>query len=244
MNLETFTRVADRMAPEAQLNALLKDVTDPYQPIETGDVPWAPIFDAAKVSYTPLRAKESFDRRLAIRERLHRLPTKRWPLRILDLGCAQGYFALGLCDRLHSVVGVDHDPANIALCRFLADRRFGDFMERQDGFTVRFECARVEDVMDRVKSDEFDVALGLSVFQHLCWDLGGWEVARDRLAAFANKVPVLFVELAQPGEPRYWTKTLPPTDRDLLAGYSKIELLGRYQSHFSETMRPMYLAIQ
>jgi O-antigen chain-terminating bifunctional methyltransferase/kinase len=228
-----------------QLNDLLSKITDPYQPLYQSDVPWAPIYDASEISYTPLRAEASRQRLLAILGRLGDVKEKlgRGHLRILDLGCAQGYFSLSLCNSFtNSVLGVDHDPANIALCNHLAERRFGDLLERQEKFTVRFECAKVEDVMGRIRPGEFDVVLALSVFQHVCHDIG-WEAVRDKLTALAKKAPVLFVELAQPGEPKYWARALPPIDRDILAGYSSITELGRYQSHFNETMRPMYLAI-
>jgi O-antigen chain-terminating methyltransferase len=45
------------------------------------------------------------------------------PLRVLDLGCAQGFFSLSLADLGATVLGVDYLAANIDVCQALAAER-------------------------------------------------------------------------------------------------------------------------
>ncbi|UNW13438.1 methyltransferase domain-containing protein [Xanthomonas phaseoli pv. phaseoli] len=61
------------------------------------------------------------------------------PIRVLDLGCAQGYFSLNLAARGSIVHGADFLDRNVAVCRALA--------EEQGFVAATFECARIEDIV-------------------------------------------------------------------------------------------------
>ncbi|MFN3630625.1 MAG: class I SAM-dependent methyltransferase, partial [Casimicrobiaceae bacterium] len=87
------------------------------------------------------------------------------PLRVLDLGCAQGFFSLQLAERGAHVLGIDFLPENIALCQALA--------AEHPALAVRFEHDRIEAVVARLSPGEFDLVLGLSVFHHLAHAQGG-----------------------------------------------------------------------
>jgi O-antigen chain-terminating methyltransferase len=61
------------------------------------------------------------------------------PLRVLDLGCAQGYFSLHLAEQGATVKGIDRLEENIKLCRGLA--------VKHPSYSVQFEVGSIEDVL-------------------------------------------------------------------------------------------------
>ena len=65
------------------------------------------------------------------------------PLRVLDLGAAQGYFSLCLAEIGATVKGVDHLDKNIAVCKKLAS----EFKE----LDVSFHCGRIEEFIPEIK---------------------------------------------------------------------------------------------
>ena len=67
------------------------------------------------------------------------------PLRVLDLGCAQGFFCLSLAERGASVLGIDFLKENIDLCNALA--------EENPQLNVKFSQGRVEEVIAQLVND-------------------------------------------------------------------------------------------
>src|SRR6185503_17889325 len=80
---------------------------------------YQPIFGHAEFDADASRACRD---RLAVVERI--IDALREALgravRVLDIGCAQGYFALSLAARGAAVVGIDRLAANVAVCRALS----------------------------------------------------------------------------------------------------------------------------
>ncbi|WMQ73331.1 MAG: Ubiquinone biosynthesis O-methyltransferase, mitochondrial [Sodalis sp.] len=68
----------------------------------------------------------------------------------MDLGCAQGFFCLSLAERGDTVKGIDLQDENISVCCALAD-----------------ENPQVDASFDAPESDQYDMAIGLSVFHHI-----------------------------------------------------------------------------
>jgi O-antigen chain-terminating bifunctional methyltransferase/kinase len=163
----------------------------------------------------------------ALRETLGR------PVRVLDLGCAQGYICLSLAARGARVVGVDFLQANVDVCMTLA--------AEHPQFDARFEHARLETFIEHLQEDAFDLVLGLSVFHHVVHELGVKAVAQlmDRLASC---VAVGAFELAQAGEPLYWGAAQPKDARELLLGFPFVHELARFPTHLSDIQRPLYVA--
>ncbi|MCX9158407.1 methyltransferase domain-containing protein, partial [Niveibacterium sp. 24ML] len=154
-------------------------------------------------------------------------------LRVLDLGCAQGFFSLSLAGLGAHVHGVDLLDKNIAVCEHLA--------REQSGLALRFETARLETVVERLAPGQYDLVLGLSVFHHLIHEQGVAPVQAilSRLAECAN---ALVVEFALRDEPLYWGPSQPRLPRELLCGSSFVHQLALCPTHLSEIQRPLFYA--
>ena len=155
------------------------------------------------------------------------------PLRVLDLGCAQGYFSLKLAAMGATVLGVDYQGANVAVCRALA--------AENPGMKVRFEEASVESVLENVSPGEYDLVLGLSVFHHIV-HAHGQDTVAGWLTALAGNVEAAVFELALASEPPYWAASQAEDERSLLAGFSFVHELARNPTHLSGISRPLFFA--
>lgn len=154
------------------------------------------------------------------------------PLRVLDLGCAQGYFSFSLAAAGALVHGVDFLEPNIALCRALGARL---------GISATFELARIEEAIERAEDDAYDLVLCLSVLHHLVHEQGVDRVL-ELLGQLSRKCGSGIFELALRREPVHWAVSQPESARALLAGYACVSEVGRFPTHLSEITRPMYFA--
>lgn len=154
-------------------------------------------------------------------------------VRVLDLGCAQGYISLTIASWGADVVGVDFFDKNIEVCNLLAS-------EHED-YQILFVLNRVEDYLKYLKANEFDLVLGLSVFHHMC-NMYGWESVRDLLSETAAKIKVGIFELALNSEPVHWSKALPDDYKMVLQGFLCVKLLAYNGTHLSSKQRPLVFA--
>jgi SAM-dependent methyltransferase len=155
------------------------------------------------------------------------------PLRVLDLGCAQGYFCLSLAARGAIAHGVDFQQSNVAVCEALA--------QEHPGLKATFETARVEDVLAALEPDRYDLVLGLSIFHHIIHQRGAASVQR-MLAILADKVAAGVFELALASEPPAWAASQPANPRAILAGFGFVIELAQAATHLSAITRPLYFA--
>ena len=155
------------------------------------------------------------------------------PLKVLDFGCAQGYFSLNLAQLGATVQGIDFLDKNIAVCNALADENT-DLM-------VTFNVGRIEDVLATLKHNEYDLVLGLSVFHHIVHEHGLAEV-QGMLATLAEKVKVGIFELALATEPLYWGPSQADDPLNLLSGFSFVHEIKQYPTHLSNISRPLVSA--
>jgi O-antigen chain-terminating methyltransferase len=155
------------------------------------------------------------------------------PLRVLDLGCAQGFFSFSLAELGATVHGVDLENRDISLCKALA-------AEHAD-FKVRFEQDLVEKIIIYLEQDQYDLVLGLSVFHHLVRN-HGIDLVQKMLAALAEKTIAGVYEMALAAEPMSWAGAQPQNPRDLLQGYAFVHEFARHPHHLSAFWRPMYVA--
>lgn len=155
------------------------------------------------------------------------------PLRVLDLGCAQGFFSLSLAGRGATVHGVDYLDSNITVCETLA--------AEHPSFKANFEVDRIENVINHLEVDQYDLVLGLSVFHHLVHEHGMTKVREllDRAAACSD---ALVVEFALRDEPLYWAPAQPQDSRTLLCGCAFVHELARHNTHLAPIPRPLYVA--
>ncbi|PZP60833.1 MAG: kinase [Pseudoxanthomonas spadix] len=155
------------------------------------------------------------------------------PLRILDLGCAQGFFSLSLAADGHRVHGVDFLELNINVCNVLASEH--------PSFHASFQHCTLEQVVERLEPEEYDLVLGLSVFHHLVHDQG-LEKGIQACALLSKKVGAGIFELAVREEPLYWASSLPRDPLQLLEGYAFTRLLATQSTHLSQVSRPLVFA--
>ncbi|HLL54863.1 MAG TPA: class I SAM-dependent methyltransferase, partial [Myxococcaceae bacterium] len=204
----------DTRKPVAELVAALSEV---YQPI-LGH----PEFDArARRTST-----ERLERMLPIAEHL----AKKRPLRVLDIGCAQGYFSLSLAQRglTREVVGIDADPVNIELCQRLASDM---------GARARFHRGAVTPEFI-LENGPFDVVFGLNVFHHITHS-EGLERALGMLRVLSQSSGLVFLELALKEEGLYWAKALPSDYREYLAPFPFWHKLRSCDTHLTSVVRPL-----
>lgn len=177
------------------------------------------------------------DRFAAILPVLEALPAKG-RLRVLDIGCAQGYFALALAQAMRErgrdveIVGIDDLPDNIRFCKALAahHRLAVDFVQR------RFDAGFFEGL----EYPDFDVVLALNVLHHLS-HRDGADGAAAGLRQIRKHARVLFCELAQPAETLAWVDEWNADDDTLLGGWAFHRRIGRFATHLGELRRPLYV---
>lgn len=155
------------------------------------------------------------------------------PLKVLDLGCAQGYFSFKLAERGAQVHGVDFLDKNIAVCNALA--------QENPSLTVSFETGRIEDSIAALVAEQYDLVLGLSVFHHIVHDKGVSAV-KAMLDHAAVQCGALVVELALREEPLYWAAAQPEDPRSLLDGIAFAHELARHETHLAPIPRPLFVA--
>jgi len=210
------------MTQNQDVGALVAALPEKYQPI----------FGHPELSDGSSRSCE--DRLVLIRECAAQLQAALGrPLRVLDLGCAQGFFSLSLAAEGHAVHGVDFLDLNVHVCQALA--------EQNPAFQATFEHGTVEDVIERLEPREYDLVLGLSVFHHLVHARGVVSVSElcRRLSEVAGAG---IFELALREEPLYWAPSLPHDPAELLSSYAFTRLLSRQATHLSAISRPLIFA--
>ena len=157
----------------------------------------------------------------------------RRPLKVLDLGCAQGFFSCSLAALGAQVVGIDHTSQNVGLCEELA--------RESPSLQLEFVQGSVEDYIVALTPGQFDLVLGLSVFHHIVHERGVAFVT-DLLGRLSEQIEVGVFEMALRTEGPYWSASQPPEPRRLLDPYSFVLELGKVETHLSPERRPIYVA--
>lgn len=154
------------------------------------------------------------------------------PLRVLDLGCAQGFFSLNLASKGAEVHGLDFLAENIDVCRALADEN--------PAFKAEFSVGKIEEFIEEIQPGQYDMAIGLSVFHHLVHALG-LEKVKALLERLADVTEAFIVELALQEEPLYWGPSLPEDPTEHIQQCAFYKLIARFDTHLSNISRPMYI---
>ncbi len=208
-------------ARRSAIEKLVEAVPEVYQPVYGH-----PEFDDRV-------ARRCDDRLAAIRQAIEALAPEGRRLRILDIGCSLGYVSLSLAADGHEVLGIDRQPANVALARALA---------AESGLAARFEVASLDESWLAVRDDgEFDLALALSVLHHTVHEKGLARTQRlvHRLLLRSRTV---VAELALRREPLYWAASLPGDPLALFGRAAFVRELGRFETHLSGIRRPLVFA--
>ncbi len=149
-------------------------------------------------------------------------------LKILDLGCAQGFYSFSAAEVGCEVHGIDFCAENIELCNALVT---------QNHLNCTFECNKItRETIDRIES--YDVIFLFSVIHHISNE-NGFEYARKLLNQLCSKAKLVVTELAVKEEPLYWNKSLPSRYDDWFDDISFYDELEEFDTHLSEFKRPM-----
>ena len=193
---------------------------------------YQPIFDHPELSDQVSRpCADRLAKITQIYDALQRLLGR--PLRVLDLGCAQGYFSLSLARHGANVQGIDFLDKNIAVCNALA--------QEHPELHVNFKMGRIEDIVEQLEIGQYDLVLGLSVFHHIVHEKGILSV-KALLENIASHAAVLILELALREEPLYWALTQPKDPRELMEGIAYVHELARHSTHLAPIPRPLFIA--
>lgn len=193
---------------------------------------YQPIFGHPELSQSAARSCEDrLTSIVSIYEALQRELGR--PLRLLDLGCAQGYFSHALAAVGAEVRGVDFLDRNIAVCKAIA--------KECPNHRVVFEVAKIEDVLKALTPGSYDLVLGLSVFHHMVQGSGITPV-RELLGESGQKVLGGIFEMALADEPVHWAVAQARDPRDLLSHFAFVHEVARHDTHLSPFRRPLYFA--
>ncbi|MCR5316877.1 MAG: methyltransferase domain-containing protein [Treponema sp.] len=153
-------------------------------------------------------------------------------LRVLDLGCAQGYFCFTLRELGCQVSGIDFCRENIELCKALAEESGLDCSFKQEKLT--------KDFAQNISLDQYDVVLCLSVIHHVCNEYG-FDYARNIFEMLSQKAVIVITELAVKEEPLYWNKNLPVNYENWFDNIAFFNELAFFPTHLSNIVRPLVI---
>jgi O-antigen chain-terminating methyltransferase len=153
-------------------------------------------------------------------------------LKILDIGCAQGYFCLKLDELGADVSGIDFQPANIDVCNSL-NQEFG----RSVKFNI--DCLTTEFV-NKIPDKHYDFIFLFSVIHHVCHQ-HGYQEGKKIIKLLSQKTKFLFVELALKEEKVHWAESLHKNPEDIIDSFSFSRKLAEFPTHLTNIRRPLYL---
>lgn len=153
-------------------------------------------------------------------------------IKVLDLGCAQGYYSLTLAEDGCSVEGVDFLDKNVKLCKAL---------QAETGLDCRFREQEINLTMiDEIKDKSYDIILFFSVVHHIC-NNHGFKYARKLFSTLAEKANIVLTELAVKSEPMYWNKKLPREYEEWFTEVIFYKELAFFETHLSDIARPFLI---
>lgn len=156
------------------------------------------------------------------------------PLKVLDLGCAQGFFSLNLASRGAKVTAVDYSQPNIDVCKKL--------LSESEGFNVEFLLGSIEIIVkDKIQPQEYDMVLGLSVFHHIVYE-HGVDFVLDLFKIITNKIETGIFEFALNSEPLYWAECQHPDPRAFIDFFNYQHQISMFGTHLSSVERPLFFA--
>lgn len=153
-------------------------------------------------------------------------------LKILDLGCAQGYYCFVLSSLGCKVHGIDFLDKNIKVCNAIQEENKLDCTFEENTITKEF--------VSGIEDGEYDVIMIYSVIHHVCNEYG-FQYARDVLEILAEKAEIVLTELALKEEPLYWNVNLPENYQNWFDHVSFYDEIQFFKTHLSNISRPFIL---
>ncbi len=167
------------------------------------------------------------------------------PLKILDLGCSQGFISLNMASwqGLKTMGGGDIDKGyvcsidsldkNIHVCKLLAEEHLD--------YKINFFQLRVEDAIINLQAGYYDILIGLNIFQNL-FKQYGLEPTKYLIKILSAKVPICIFEPALKSEPFNWAASLPEDYREMFNAFDCVKLLAYNDTNISNVKRPLIFA--
>ena len=155
----------------------------------------------------------------------------RRPLKILDLGCAQGFLSLSLATHNHRVVGIEYLKENFELCEALG--------RSQPSFDVQFFNFDLMNIENELDLTQFDLVVAYSILHHPIHRDGAAAV-KQLIERISRKIPNAIVESAISKEPVFWSSSLPKDPRTILNEYLFVRQIGVADTHLSDVKRPIH----
>ncbi len=150
-------------------------------------------------------------------------------LKVLDIGCAQGYYSLLLAEMGCNVWGIDYLDKNIDLCNVLKEK---------NGFTnCRFDVNTLTEEFVYGLHEEYDVILLTSVMHHIALQ-NGYKKAREIFEKLALHTRIILNEMALKQEPVYWNEYLPDEYEDWFEKIAFFDEQAWFGTHLSGIKRP------
>lgn len=216
---------------DGSLEALIRDLPEVYQPI----------YGMPEVAAA--RATDE-DRVSLLITHVTRLSTHLGrPLRVLDLGSAQGYLAFRMAELGHRVTGVEYLAINVAVARAIGARHPELDVEFVEGDVTGVLGDRDPDIDGDLDLAGFDLVVGFSVLHHIA-DRDGQDAADELVHRLSGSVPHGLFEMAIPSEPVHWAGSLATDPRTTLGSYAFVRRIGESGTHLSDVLRPIFFCSQ
>ncbi len=166
--------------------------------------------------------------------------TGKTTIKVLDIGCAQGYYSLKAAELGCKVVGIDLEEKNIAICKYL---------NRENKFSVDFRKEFLDyDFVKNIQDDEYDFIFLFSVIHHLCQEEVtyykgyGYNYAISIMKELSKKCKILLGVLATREETLHWAKYLPNSYNDFLKDFAFSTEINYVFIPYQKTFRPFIFA--
>ena len=137
--------------------------------------------------------------------------TGKTTIKVLDIGCAQGYYSLKAAELGCKVVGIDLEEKNIAICKYL---------NRENKFSVDFRKEFLDyDFVKNIQDDEYDFIFLFNVIHHVAcgkcygYKTNGLRYAKKIMNQLSHKTKILIASFAVRRELYEFAKQLPDNYR-------------------------------
>ena len=157
----------------------------------------------------------------------------RKELKILDIGCAQGFYSLSFAKMGCIVRGIDGNPENIRLCQLLC--------EENDLPNCSFEETYLTPDYAEQNTEKYDVIFTLSVMHHVAIQ-NGFAAARKIFEKLAGSSEIIISEMALKEEPVYWNIHLPDSCDEWFSHIRFFDEVTYFGTHLSEVRRPLIVS--
>lgn len=203
--------------------------------VENLSYPYQPIFNHPELDKNISR--ECIDRENIIFDIIknYKEQTNKQTIKVLDLGCSQGYFCLKSASLGYDAHGVDILQENIDCCQELA---------KENNFNIKFEVdALSPSFVEKIKNEKYDVVLALSVLHHVSNEFG-FKQAQHILNELSLISDLVICEMALKEEPviHDWKKHLPEKYDKWYDDISFYKKVGLIKTHLSNIKRPLILS--